>query len=120
MLIIFQYLIGKNKERVEPSQLAIKEMYTEDALAPYYVSGKDSAFVDMQSAIPLLCQYCNSLPSDIYTTYTPEWYIQHKIIEGVKWNSVVILLPVVSPLREIIEVSIICISCSNVLVQLTH
>lgn len=81
-------------------------MYTEDTLPPYYVAGPDSAFVDIQTAIPLLCQYCSSIPSDIYTTYAPEWYIETKTdILGVKSQSVVILLPVVCPLRDIIQVS---------------
>lgn len=82
-------------------------MYSEDPLPRYYVAGTDSAYVDMQNAISTLCQYCQSLPSDIYTSYTPEWYIQQKTESlGVNLNSVVILLPIICPLRDVIQVGI--------------
>ncbi|CAG9824066.1 unnamed protein product [Phaedon cochleariae] len=99
------YLIGKNKDRLEPSKRAIEEMYNEDELPPYYVDGPGSAQVNMQSAISLLCQYCNCLPSDIYTILAPEWYIKGKSTsdrDQEKMLSVVILLPTICPVLDLI------------------
>lgn len=82
-------------------------MYNEDELPPYYVDGPGSAQVNMLSAIPLLCQYCASLPSDIYTLYTPEWYIEEKLEGGLLSNKlcrVVIMLPTICPIVDLIEV----------------
>ncbi|CAH1110958.1 unnamed protein product [Psylliodes chrysocephalus] len=97
--ILNDYLIGKNIEREEPSQQDIEAMYRENEIAPYYVAGPGSAQVNMTSAISLLCQYCQSLPSDVYTSLTPDWYVKHY---GSK-KSVVILLPTVCKLLDLIE-----------------
>lgn len=82
-------------------------MYNEDELPPYYVDGPGSAQVTMLSAIPLLCQYCASLPSDVYTAYAPEWYVDEKedmSFEDSKLFRVVILLPTICPIVDVIEV----------------
>ncbi|KAJ8969648.1 hypothetical protein NQ314_001650 [Rhamnusium bicolor] len=101
--ILNNYLIGKNMERPEPTQEEIERMYNEDELPPYYVNGPGSAQVNMRSAIPLLCQYCTSLPSDVYTVYTPEWYIKDKEVGLETLHCVVILLPTICPIRDMIE-----------------
>lgn len=104
-MILFQYLVGRNDEREQPTNEEINNMYHEDPLPPYYVDGPNSAYVDMNGSISLLCHYCSTLQSDIYTTYAPEWYIEKKKTSLEMLVRVVILLPVVSPLRDIIEVS---------------
>ncbi|XP_057660796.1 endoribonuclease Dicer [Diorhabda carinulata] len=94
--ILNDYLIGTNSEREDPSVKDIVAMYNEDIIPPYYVNGPTSAQVNMTSAISLLCQYCMSLPSDIYTVRAPDWFfrmVDQKI-------SVVILLPVVCPILD--------------------
>ncbi|KAG5875418.1 hypothetical protein JTB14_005316 [Gonioctena quinquepunctata] len=103
------YLIGKNNERLEPSQDDIERMYNEDELPPYFVDGPGSAQVNIRSAIPLLCQYCNSLPSDMYTTYAPDWYVKTRSNAlDEKMYSVVIMLPTICPIMEVIEIDTLC------------
>ncbi|XP_023029780.1 dicer-2 [Leptinotarsa decemlineata] len=98
------YLIGKNTERQEPDKDEIEKMYQEDELPPYYVNGPGSAQVNMLSAIPLLCQYCSCLPSDIYTEYAPDWYIKTSSDHTeTKMYSVVIMLPTICPIVDVIE-----------------
>lgn len=72
---------------------------------PYYVKGPESAQVDMVTAIPLLCHYCNSLPSDMYTVYAPDWYIE-RADDNVNCR-VVILMPLLCPITEPIVVSVL-------------
>lgn len=94
--ILNEYLIGTNSEREEPSQDDIDAMYNEDEIPPYYVNGPNSAQVNMISATSLLCQYCMSLPSDMYTVRAPDWFC--RMID--KKISVVILLPVICPILD--------------------
>lgn len=75
-------------------------MFNEDELEPYYTNGKNSAKIDMVSAISLLCQYCNSLGNNSYTVFAPEWYLKDC---GVKPRAV-IYLPIVSGIVDPIEV----------------
>lgn len=96
-------------------------MYREDPLPAYFVNGEGSAYVDMNSAIPLLCQYCANLPSDVYTSYVPEWYIQTKSDStGDSLRSVVILLPIICPIREPIEVRVAHIKFCQTLLVVTN
>nr|XP_023020794.1 endoribonuclease Dicer-like [Leptinotarsa decemlineata] len=103
--LLNEYLIGKNQERSDPSRENIEKMYNEAELPPYFVNGLDSAQVNMTSAIPLLCQYCNSLPSDMYTCHTPEWYVKKNIggVEADDRCSVVIMLPTACPEPELLK-----------------
>ncbi|KAG5887607.1 hypothetical protein JTB14_002616 [Gonioctena quinquepunctata] len=101
-----EFLIGKNLERLDPSREDIERMYNENEIRPYYVDGPESAQVNMQSAIPLLCQYCSSLPSDMYTLHAPEWYLKSNCESGEpdeKRFSIVIILPTICPILEAIE-----------------
>lgn len=99
--ILQDFLVGQNKQRSEPSQRAIDEMYNEDQLPPYYVDGPNSAKVDMVSAVSLLCSYCNSLPCDRYTDLTPAIYSEVKFLaDRTKLVRVVIVLPTICPLTE--------------------
>ncbi|KAG5868387.1 hypothetical protein JTB14_013589 [Gonioctena quinquepunctata] len=107
--ILNNFLIGKNLERLDPSREDIERMYNENEICPYYVDGPESAQVNMQSAIPLLCQYCSSLPSDMYTLHAPEWYLKSNCESGEpdeKRFSIVIILPTICPILEAIEVSL--------------
>lgn len=94
-----QFLVGKNEERDDPSLLNISSMFNEAQLEPYFVNGKDSAKVDMISAVSLLCQYCSSLSSDIYTVCAPEWYLKRD-----KGKQCVIYLPLSSGITDPVEV----------------
>ncbi|CAH0552970.1 unnamed protein product [Brassicogethes aeneus] len=93
--ILNNYLIGKNMERPQPTQQDLMEMYNENPLPPYYVDGPNSANVNMLSAIALLCQYCQSLPTDGYTVYAPDWYIEKK-----EKTRVHIMMPTICPIVE--------------------
>lgn len=75
-------------------------MFNENEIEPYFVNGKDSAKVDMVSAISLLCQYCNSLSSSSYTVFAPEWYL--KTAEN--RQCVIIYLPLTSGITNPIKV----------------
>ncbi|KAF2900394.1 hypothetical protein ILUMI_05788 [Ignelater luminosus] len=102
--LLNDYLVGHNETRVPPSSEQLQELYDENAIPPYYVSGPGSAQVTLLSAISLLCRYCLSLPSDKYTSYTPTWYVEELIYEIEKFYKVVVELPRVCPLwREPIE-----------------
>ncbi|KAL3276339.1 hypothetical protein HHI36_011721 [Cryptolaemus montrouzieri] len=93
------FLIGKTDEREAPTKEEIEDMYNESILPSYFVNGPGSAYINAVSAIPLLCRYCQSLPSDQYTTYSPEWYISVKD----NMNVVTVLLPLICPLVDPIE-----------------
>ncbi|KAK5650969.1 hypothetical protein RI129_001998 [Pyrocoelia pectoralis] len=67
-------------------------------LLPYYVDGPNSPQVNSLTAIPLLCLYCSYLPADKYTTYTPNWFIEH--CRGSTKVRVIIELPPVSGILE--------------------
>ncbi|GJQ77072.1 Dcr-2 [Trypoxylus dichotomus] len=94
-----EYLIGKNELRKGPDIGDIQELYNEDPLPPYYVNGPGSAHVTMTGAVSLLSTYCNSLESDVYTSYAPNWYAE-KIDNSI---SVVIELPIVCPYIDPIQ-----------------
>lgn len=98
--------MGRNDERDNPSEELIKEMYKE--YPPYYVNGPGSAKVDLTSAVSLLCRYCQNLPGDKYTAYTPEWYEEESPFGGKK--RVIIFLPVMCPIKDPIKVCIVIIS----------
>ncbi|CAG9860697.1 unnamed protein product [Phyllotreta striolata] len=91
--ILNQLLIGKNDEREDPSLEKIQEMYEEDPLPPYYVKGTDGAQINMRTAISLLCQYCQSLPSDIFTVLVPDWFVKQTEND---MYVVVVLLPTIT------------------------
>ncbi|CAG9838636.1 unnamed protein product [Diabrotica balteata] len=93
-----QYLIGKNSEREEISEEALQALYNEDEIPPYYVK-PGGACVTMLSAISLLCQYCTSLASDMYSEAAPEWYKK----ENLGKTAVVILLPTGSKILDEIQ-----------------
>ncbi|KAK4883339.1 hypothetical protein RN001_006658 [Aquatica leii] len=90
-----RYLVGTNEARTGPDL----EFCDENEIPPYYVNGKGSAKVDLLSAISLLCRYCLKLPSDKYTTYTPNWYLETHDTH----YRVVIELPTVSNILEPIQ-----------------
>ncbi|KAL1509005.1 hypothetical protein ABEB36_003814 [Hypothenemus hampei] len=96
-LTLQKLLIGQNDLRSEPSDEEITRMYNEDPIPPYYVDGKNSARVDLVSAISLLCQYCNSLPCDKYTDLAPELYKEERENADIR---VIILMPTICPLTE--------------------
>lgn len=96
-------MIGKNEERSKPSDKQIQEMYKEDLLAPYYVDGPDSAHVDMVSAVSLLCRYCVTLSSDLYTLYQPIFYMKKINATNPKYV-VYIELPTACPILEPVQV----------------
>lgn len=93
-------LVGFNLLREAPSESDIQDMYEEDQIPPFFVNGPKSACITSMSAIPLLHQYCQNLPSDTYTVYEPEWYIDKSCNRGFK---VTIILPIICPIRDIIE-----------------
>lgn len=95
-------MVGQNDERENPSEEMIQEMYKE--YPPYFVAGPGSAKVDLVSAIALLCRYCQSLPGDKYTCYTPEWYEEENTFDNKK--RVVIFLPVISQIKGPIKVCV--------------
>lgn len=104
---LLQYLVGKNDLRDERSEEDLEQLCNELEFPPYYTNGPGSAKVDLLSSIPLLASYCQILPGDIYTTYLPEWYVEEmSSLDGTRRLRVVILLPIVSPLRDLIEVGI--------------
>lgn len=88
-------------QRQSPTPNEIVKMYEEDEVQPYYVNGPNSACVTMTSAISLLCSYCQTLQSDLYSLQQPKWYISKGPIGGTK---IYIELPTVSPLIDPIEV----------------
>lgn len=95
-LFLNQFLVGKSDERTLPSKKELDEFYNEDLLPPYFVNGPNSAFVNLNAAIPLLHMYCDSLYEDKYIDCDPEWYKS-----GVdKKFSVTILMPAACPLTE--------------------
>lgn len=78
-------------------------MYNEDKLEPYYVNGPNSAQVNMNSSISLLCRYCQSFHGDHYLFYSPQWYLENNPDNNEV--RVVIFLPTLSPILEPIIVS---------------
>lgn len=84
-------------------------MYNELEMPPYVVN---SARVDLLSAIPLLCQYCQSFSSDQYTVYAPEWYLETNALNRVR---VVILMPLPCPIKEPVQVG--CLQTQALLVS---
>ncbi|KAK9882155.1 hypothetical protein WA026_019672 [Henosepilachna vigintioctopunctata] len=97
------FLIGRNDVRDGPSKENIEDMYNEQLIPPYYVSGPESAYVNAISAISLLCRYCQNLPRDRYTSCNPEWYLEKvEDPEGISYV-VTILLPTLCPIIEPIQ-----------------
>uniref|UniRef100_A0A6P7GJE9 Endoribonuclease Dicer-like n=1 Tax=Diabrotica virgifera virgifera TaxID=50390 RepID=A0A6P7GJE9_DIAVI len=96
-----QYLVGRNDEREEISEEDLQAMYNEDEIPPYFAK-PGGACVTMLSAISLLCQYCTSLSSDVYSDAAPEWYKKDSFEDGKV--SVVILLPTGSHILDEIQV----------------
>lgn len=103
MCSYLQRLAETHDVRNKPTNTEIKEMYEEDELPPYYVNDDpNSACVTLLSSISLLCRYCQSLYTDLYTIQQPKWFLaKHSGIT----TKVVIELPTVSPLIERIEVN---------------
>ncbi|XP_044756151.1 endoribonuclease Dicer [Coccinella septempunctata] len=93
------FLIGKNDEREVPSDKEIKEMRGNQRLKPFYVDGPGSAYVDPVSAVSLLTRYCQTLQSDRYSVYSPEWYYED--VPG--GAQVTVVLPTVCPIKEPIQ-----------------
>lgn len=73
-------------------------MYNELEFPPYVVNGSR---IDLLSAVALLCQYCQSFSSDVYTVYAPEWYYEKNSLH---LQRVVILMPLPCPIKEPIKV----------------
>lgn len=82
-------------------------MYNEDILPPYYVDGPNSAHVDMVSAVSLLCKYCATLSTDIYSISQPIFYI--KTLPSKK-RIVYIELPTACPILQPIMVQFYCLT----------
>lgn len=80
-------------------------MYDENILPPFYVDGPGSASFNLLTAIPLLTMYCSTLPGDIFTRYSPNWYLETRGELALKEYKVYIEMPIVCPLLEPIEVS---------------
>ncbi|KAK5650697.1 hypothetical protein RI129_001726 [Pyrocoelia pectoralis] len=93
------HLVGKNEMRRDPSD-DFKEEHVH-LIPPYYVNGPESPQIDLLTSIPLLCFYCQTLPADKYTTYTPGWFIEQ--CKTTDRYRVTIELPPVSGVLELIE-----------------
>lgn len=88
--------------REKPTDSELEEMYSEDEILPYYVNNDPkSACITMVSAISLLCRYCQSLPSDLYTLQQPKWFLANT---DDKICKIIIELPIVCPLIDPIAV----------------
>lgn len=96
-------VVSTNEVRENPSQRELEEMYQEDEVPPYFVNGPNSACVTILSAISLLCTYCQTLNSDLYTVQQPKWYLDKS---ETKMRKVLIQLPTICPLLDTVAVCI--------------
>lgn len=92
----------RNNLRDGPSQDEVDQIYQEEEVPPYFVDGPNSACVNMLTSVSLLCRYCQTLNSDLYTVHQPKWYMEKRKINGK--CKVVIELPTICPILEPIEV----------------
>ncbi|XP_018331371.1 endoribonuclease Dicer [Agrilus planipennis] len=97
--ILCDILIGRNDERDGPSEDDIQKVYNEDCLPPYYVNGPGSSQINCLNSISKLSQYCQTLASDQYTTFQPEWFLER----NKEKRRVIIELPIVCPIIDQIE-----------------
>lgn len=95
-----QILIHKAVDRELPQQddidAAVKQEYNEK-----FFNGTGT--VDYNSAVKLVNMYCMRLPRDRFTASAAQ-YEEHCVEDG---YSVSLLLPIQSPLKEIITVSVL-------------
>lgn len=106
-------------DRTPPGQdqidKALEQKYNES------FTTKNGANVDYTSAIRLVYRYCSSLSKDMFTVLAPDWnHTQHE-----NGFLMTLLLPIQSPLNEIITVSQIfdhfyhfnCFKCDMVMFE---
>lgn len=98
-------LLSKCKNR-EPTEQEEREadLYT-SSIKPY-IPGTTGAFVSVATAVALVNKYCAKLPSDTFTRLTPLWMMDSKHVDGTIMYECSIRLPINSPLKQTITVSI--------------
>lgn len=102
--ILRKYLVEKAVDRPPPLQDEIDKA-AELEYNEIFKTGK-GATVDYYSATALINRYCMSLPQDVFTIPALQWSHKNDEVRST-WFVVSVFLPIQSPLRDEIRVSII-------------
>lgn len=102
-------MLIKNCENREPTDddFEIADQYNSCVQSYRPISGDStSASVNLSTAIALVNKYCAKLPSDTFTKLTPLWRCAKTNRKGVDMFQYTIRLPINSPIKQDILVSV--------------